>query len=95
MSTSIAAHALSGPTLRLARAYAPTTPTTTSFSNAAASRIDRLEAGRVDGGASFTAEEPRSVLDEARQVLRLYALPGNANAAATGVAAGRLLDVRG
>lgn len=53
--------------------------------------VARLVAARVPGGIDFTADEPRP----SRETIAMYRHPADRNAAATGVQAGRLLDVDG
>lgn len=54
--------------------------------------LSRLVAGVVPGRVDFTGDTPQPSGSEA---LPLYRRPAERNAAATGVQAGRLIDVRG
>ncbi|MCW5754198.1 MAG: hypothetical protein KIT24_05745 [Phycisphaeraceae bacterium] len=53
--------------------------------------VARLVAATVPGRVDFSGDEPRP----SRDVLSMYRHPADRNAAATGIQAGRMLDVKG
>ena len=58
---------------------------------AAKPNVARLLAGLVPGGIDFSGDKPRPTAD----AIPMYRHPADKNAAATGVHAGRVLDVKG
>lgn len=63
----------------------------TSREDAAREKLARLIAARVPGGIDFARDEPMPT----RDALSMYRRPADRNAAATGVVAGRVIDVVG
>lgn len=59
--------------------------------SAAKPTVAKLVAGMVPGGIDFSGDEPRPTAD----AIPLYRHPADKNAAATGVHAGRVIDVTG
>ena len=53
--------------------------------------LARLVAGTVSGSIDFSADQPQP----SREALSIYRHPADRNAAATGVQAGRLVDIDG
>lgn len=58
---------------------------------AAKPNVAKLLAGLVPGGIDFSGDTPRPTVD----AIPMYRHPADKNAAATGVHAGRVLDVKG
>lgn len=88
----VALVARTAPAQRPAAPVAPATPVQTSVDHAASLRLARLIAATVPGGIDFSSAEPTPTASNA---LPMYRHPYDRNAAATGVHAGRVIDVVG
>jgi hypothetical protein len=84
------AYALRAP-LRVRAADGPPTIAKIELSSIQTSRVSRLVAGAVQGKIDFSGAQPT----QDASALAMYRHPAERNAAATGVSAGRMIDVTG